>query len=274
MEKGASPIRIFAIADLHLSFGVAKPMSVFGEAWAHHTERLAAAWMREVGAQDTVLIAGDISWAMREEEVQPDLEFVARLPGRKVLLKGNHDYWWSTRKKVARLAGPGCGVLQTNALLLPQAAIVGARGWNLPSSPQFTPDDGRILAREVDRLRLSLEEGRRSGLPLIAMMHYPPLYDVAQKTVFTDLLESYGVRVCVYGHLHGTAHRSRVEGVVRGIRYHLVSADYLEFTPLALDLHEALGGGAASGAQGGRGAPGQPDASGARGAPDPHDARE
>jgi len=238
MGKGASPIRIFAIADLHLSFGVGKPMSVFGDAWADHTDRLTASWKRVVGAQDTVLIAGDISWAMREEEVRPDLEFIAKLPGRKVLLKGNHDYWWSTRKKVLELASADCEVLQTNAILLPQAAIVGARGWHLPTSPQFTADDERILAREVVRLRLSLDEGLRSGLPLIAMMHYPPLHDALENTAFTELLESYGVRVCVYGHLHGTAHRSRVEGVVRGIHYHLVAADFLNFEPLALELHE------------------------------------
>ncbi len=240
MEKGASPIRIFAIADLHLSFGVAKPMSVFGGAWEHHTDRLTASWKRAVGAQDTVLIAGDISWAMREEEVRPDMQFIAELPGRKILLKGNHDYWWSTRKKVMELAGSSCEVLQNNALLLPQAAIVGARGWNLPSSPQFTADDQRICAREVERLRLSLDEGLRSGLPMIAMMHYPPLYDAEERTAFTELLESYGVRLCVYGHLHGAAHRARVEGLVRGIRYHLVAADYLQFEPLALDLHDSL----------------------------------
>ncbi len=205
-------------------------MDVFGHAWERHTERLSVAWKQTVEPKDTVLVAGDISWAMREKEIFPDIAFLAGLPGRKVLLKGNHDYWWSTRTRVQKLF-PDDFVLQTNAVELPDCTIVGSRGWELPPEDRLTDDDRRLFKREVERLRLSLEAGSRTGKPLIAMMHYPPLPQDGSQTPFSALLEQHGVRQCVYGHLHGGAHRNRVEGAVRSVEYHLVAGDYLGFKP-------------------------------------------
>lgn len=209
-------------------------MDVFGEVWRDHASRLREAWNERVTAKDTVLIAGDISWAMRENEVEPDMAFLQSLPGRKVLLKGNHDYWWSTAKKVGLLAGSECAVLQTGAIDLGSVAIVGTRGWDLPNSARYTDEDRRIFAREIIRLRLSLEAGAKLKRPLMAMTHFPPLQPNALATPFTELFEEYGVQICVYGHLHGAAHRQRVEGRVGTVEYRLVSADYLQFHPVQL----------------------------------------
>ena len=235
MRKGASIIRIFAIGDLHLSFGVNKPMSVFGELWNDYEKKLEYHWRALVRDDDLVIIAGDISWAMRDAEVRPDLSFIRALPGEKILLRGNHDYWWGTRKKVQLLAGPGFHVLHNNALAFPGVTFVGTRGWELPDSPRYVAiEDEGIYLREVERLRLSLNEGKNSGQPLFAVMHYPPLLNADHRSGFAELLEEYGVHTCVYGHLHGQAHQSRVEGLVRHVDYHLVSSDFLAFTPLEI----------------------------------------
>ncbi len=231
MQKGASLIRIFAIADLHLSFGVDKPMSIFGQKWEHYEERLSTIWNQLIHPDDVVLIAGDISWAMRESEVIPDMAYLSTLSGKKVLLKGNHDYWWSTKKKVQELAGQNVGVLQTNAIEFPLFTVVGTRGWDLPSTTHDTDEERKIFQREVERLRISLEAGAKSKKPLIAMMHYPPMSNIDIGTPFTTLLEQYRVEFCVYGHLHGHAHRLRIEGDIRGVQYHFVAADYLNFRP-------------------------------------------
>ncbi len=222
---------LFAIADLHLSFGSNKPMDVFGKTWHNHATRIQNAWEDSVSADDYVLVPGDISWAMREQEVLPDMQFLHDLPGKKILLKGNHDYWWSTKRKVEGLAGSLCHILQNNAIPLDDFTIVGTRGWSLSDTASFSSEDEAIFLREVSRLRLSLEQGSALGKPLLAMMHYPPTTNRGEQTPFTDLLEQFGVSHCVYGHLHGTAHKYRVQGFVRNVKYQLVAADYLNFTP-------------------------------------------
>lgn len=210
-------------------------MSVFGELWTAHEYKLQQQWQNLVSDEDLVIIPGDISWAMRETEVREDLNFLKSLPGEKVILKGNHDYWWNTRKKVQELVGERIHVLQNNALVFPGFTVVGSRGWELPTSPRYNQeDDEAIYLRELSRLQVSLEEGKKSGQPLIAAMHYPPLTDVEIPSGFSDLLEAYNVTLCIYGHLHGQAHQSRVEGLVRGIRYQLVAADFLNFVPLEI----------------------------------------
>ncbi len=232
MRKGASLIRIFAIADLHLSFGVNKPMSVFGDLWVDYEQKLEREWRKLIHVDDLVIIAGDISWAMRDAEVQPDLSFLRSLPGEKILLRGNHDYWWGTRKKVQELAGHGFHVLHNNALSFSGVTFVGTRGWELPESPRYiAKEDESIYLREIERLRLSLIEGKKSGQPLFAITHYPPLLSPLHRSGFAALLEDFGVTTCVYGHLHGQAHQSRVEGLVRHVDYYLVSGDFLNFVP-------------------------------------------
>lgn len=211
-------------------------MDVFGETWADHAMRIREHWQREIHEDDVVLVPGDISWAMREAEVLPDLAFLSSLPGSKVLLRGNHDYWWSTRAKVERWAGPSCYILQNNAIAIAGCAFVGSRGWVHPQTDAENSQDALIYLREVERLRLSLEAGRQTGLPLIALTHFPPLLDPLERTPVTTLLEAYGVRLCVYGHLHGNAHKTAVQGNVNGVRYVLTAADYLQFCPLSLEI--------------------------------------
>lgn len=225
---------LFALADLHLSFGSNKPMDVFGETWHNHATRIRDAWKDCVSANDYVLIPGDISWAMREQEVVPDMQFLQELPGKKILLKGNHDYWWSTKRKVEILAGPLCSILQNNAIELEDFTLVGTRGWSLPDTTNFSSEDEAIYVREISRLRLSLEQGYPLGKPMLAMMHYPPTSHRGEQTAFTDLLEQFGVTHCIYGHLHGTAHKYRVQGFIRNVNYQLVASDYLNFTPFPM----------------------------------------
>ncbi|GGJ10358.1 ser/threonine protein phosphatase [Alicyclobacillus cellulosilyticus] len=227
---------LFAIADLHLSHGTDKPMDVFGDHWSHHTDRIARAWRAKVSAADTVLLPGDLSWAMTLAEAAEDLAWIGRLPGKKVILRGNHDYWWGGIGKVRRALPPDVYAIQNDALLAESFAICGTRGWLLPSHPRFTEEDMAIYRREGERLRLSLQQAKRLGRPLIAMMHFPPCGPEGEETLFTQLLEAFGVKVCVYGHLHGPAHRYRFEGWLRGVWYQLVSADYVQFEPVPVKL--------------------------------------
>ncbi|MCL6592976.1 MAG: metallophosphoesterase [Alicyclobacillus sp.] len=231
---------LFALADLHLSNAVDKPMDVFGPEWEGHVEKIERAWRTRVKDEDIVLLPGDLSWAMTLEEALPDLRWIASLPGEKVMIRGNHDYWWSGIGKVRQHAGPRMHALQNDALALGGYALCGSRGWLLPTHPKFTEADAVIYAREIHRLRLSLTAAQQLGLPKIALMHYPPCSYLGEVTEFTKLLADFGVRLCVYGHLHGPAHRYAVEGVVDGVEYRLVSADYTHFQPVRLDLPEKL----------------------------------
>lgn len=228
-------MRVFAIGDLHLSFGsgVDKPMDVFGEAWRDHPAHLARAWRAAVGEEDLVLIPGDISWALHLADAKPDLAFIGGLPGRKLLLRGNHDYWWTSLAQVRAALPPSAAALQNEAAAIGGFAIGGTRGWTLPGADGAQAEaDARIYRRELLRLDLSLSRmgpGRR-----IAMLHYPPLDRQCRDTEVTALLERYGVEIAVYAHLHGPAHRSAFNGVHNGVRYALVSSDYLGFSPLLL----------------------------------------
>jgi predicted phosphohydrolase len=208
-------------------------MDVFGDAWKDHVARLQEGWRARVADTDTVLIAGDISWAMKEYEAVADFSFLRTLPGTKVLLKGNHDYWWSTKRRVLQLAGAGFDVVQACAVVTSGFAIVGARGWESIRSADNDASN-RMYLRELERLRLSLAAGKKTGLPLLAMTHYPPLAQTGEPTPVTTELERAGVQLCVYGHLHGEAARGRCEGLIRGVHYRLVAADHVAFTPVQL----------------------------------------
>ena len=227
---------IYAIGDLHLSETSDKPMDVFGDAWTNHHLRIAKNWAQRVTPEDTVLLPGDLSWAMTLQEAALDLQFIARLPGKKVMIRGNHDYWWSGISKVRSQLPHDLFAIQNDSLSLGGVVICGTRGWMLPSHPQFGEDDGRLLAREAERLRMSLRHADQTGLPKICMIHYPPLGPDGESTVFTDLLETFGVSVCVYGHLHGHTHRFAFSGVKGGVRYQLTSADYIHFDPVIVSL--------------------------------------
>lgn len=218
---------VYAISDLHLPARV-KPMDVFGEHWKNHFERIKADWNARVRQGDLVLLPGDLSWAMRLEEAIEDLNSIAALPGTKLILRGNHDYWWSSIGRVRRALGDNTFALQNDSLLLNGRLYAGSRGWNIPTADS-TEDDARIYNRERMRLEMSLKSARAkdADAPITVMMHYPPLTD--EQPGFSDILEAYGVQDCVYGHLHGAGLYGAVRGERRGVRYHQVSCDGLDF---------------------------------------------
>ena len=203
-------------------------MDVFGDHWKNHFERISADWLARVSANDLVLLPGDLSWAMRLEDAIEDLNSIAALPGKKILLRGNHDYWWSSIGRVRRALGEGVYALQNDALLMEGRLYAGTRGWTLPGQ-DASEDDLRIYARERLRLEMSLNNARSkdASAPITALLHYPPLTD--DQPGFSDILEAFGVTDCVYGHLHGAGLYGAVRGVRGSVRYHQVSCDGLDF---------------------------------------------
>ncbi len=224
-------MRLYAIADLHLSLTSEKPMDVFGEAWREHMEKLEKNWRETVGQDDLVLIPGDISWAMQLSAALPDLSFIGALPGKKILLKGNHDYWWSAIGRVRAALPESMRALQNDAFLENGVGICGSRGWLCPGSSNYGENDEKIYRRELERLALSIRSLPAGAKEKIAMMHYPPFSEKSRSSGFTELLEQAGVRTVVYGHLHGDANRNAFEGEKNGITYHCVAADKLDFMP-------------------------------------------
>lgn len=221
---------VFAISDLHLSFGTDKPMDVFGHTWENYEEKIKENWENLISDNDIVILNGDNSWATYLPDTVSDFEFIHKLPGRKILLKGNHDYWWSTINKhrnFCREKGfDTIDFLQNESVLYDNTAICGTRGWQLTSKDE---QDQKVYDRELGRLKLSLEAGvKHNPDMIIAAMHYPP------DDNFKKLLEEYGVSVCVYGHLHSIAHRGVTDTVENGITYRLVSCDYLGFVPVCI----------------------------------------
>lgn len=230
-------MKIFAIGDLHLSFDerIEKPMDVFGPRWVNHYQRVREHWEAMVGSEDVVIIPGDVSWGLRQEEALADFAWIHQLPGHKVITKGNHDLWWTSVTKLNKLYDD-ITFLQNHCFPVGRAAVCGTRGWICPGTEGFDEHDQKIYDRERLRLRFSLEEGRKSGAEvLIAALHYPPTNDKMQGSGFTDLLGEFGVKTCVYGHLHGKdAFKNGVKGVMNGVEYRLVSLDYLEAKPLLI----------------------------------------
>lgn len=234
---------LFAIGDLHLPGGDEKPMDVFGSHWDDHFRRISEDWCSRVRETDTVLIPGDISWAMQLGDAAPDLAAIGQLPGKKVILKGNHDYWWSSLTRVKAILPDGMRAIQHNALDLGEAVVCGTRGWTLPTAEApLSENDQKIFAREQLRLEMSLQEAMciRADRPLVVMMHYPPLYDQERDTAFTRILEKYPVDTVVYGHLHGAGIRAGYNGVWNGVNYRLTSCDSLDFRLAEIPLQQSV----------------------------------
>lgn len=230
---------VFAIADLHLSFGVDKPMDVF-KGWEGYTEKLAEHWHRLVAPEDTVVIGGDVSWGMNLKEAFKDLQFIHELPGKKLILKGNHDYWWSTKKKIEGFFQENgfddLRIMHNCAYEADGLVLFGTRGWLYNAK---TAEDVKIVNREAGRLRLSLDAAQKLQGKPVAFLHYPPLYDGAQATEILEILVQSGVTDCYYGHVHGTlaakrAPTGRYRSGDREIQMHLVSCDYVNFTPIRI----------------------------------------
>ncbi len=229
---------VYAISDLHLSFGTDKPMDVFGDHWENHALRLREHWMNKVEENDWVLIPGDISWGIDLIEADPDLSFIEDLPGKKILSKGNHDYWWSTLNKFSEHFNiknyRTLNILHNNAYSLGEYTVCGSRGWKSPDEEDFSAEDRKIFNRELERLKLSLGQGRKLGGEIIAMLHYPPFDQKHNPNAFGQILEEFGVKTCIYGHIHGKANEAWKDEMIQNIRYHLVSCNLIGFDPLRL----------------------------------------
>lgn len=230
-------MKIFAIADLHLSFNenIEKPMDKFGPGWEGHTEKLERNWRKLVSEEDIVLIPGDISWGLRIEEAMADFEWIHALPGTKLLSKGNHDLWWSRITYLNSLYDDVI-FLQNDCYVVKEAGVVitASRGWPYPGSDEYTDHDEKIYARELMRMKMGLDAAKAAApdAEIIACLHYPPAGPAGKETAFTQLLEEYNVSKCIYGHLHGMpAYNTGIKGTVRGIEYKLVSFDYLDGVP-------------------------------------------
>lgn len=225
--------KIYAIADLHLSRAVPdKAMDVFGAHWANHSDRLRRAWQDTVRDEDLVLLPGDISWAMYLEDAAADLAFLGELPGTKLLLRGNHDYWWQSVSKVRAALPKGIFALQNDTFRFHGVEIAGTRGWTVPESAGFKEsEDRKLFEREKQRLLLSLNR-LLPDTRHIVMLHYPPFGENGAPSDFVSLLAPYAVETVVYGHLHGSkAHAAAFQGEYQGTAYHLVAADALRFVP-------------------------------------------
>lgn len=224
--------RIFAIGDLHLSHEVPdKAMDVFGAHWQDHAARIRDAWQATVGQDDLVLLPGDFSWAMHLNDTKADFQYLSELNGKKVLLRGNHDYWWSSITKVRSVLPEGVYAVQNDVLSFGSVHVGGTRGWLLPHTNAFSEQkDRKIYEREVGRLRLSLDAMPEEGLRIV-MLHYPPFAEDGTPSDFVPLLEQANVHHVVYGHLHGKTGNAAFEGERNGIFYHLVSSDRLQFCP-------------------------------------------
>ena len=236
---------LYVMGDTHLSLGVPeKPMDIF-EGWENYQQLLAENWQRLIAPEDTIVLAGDISWGMTLRQAQADFAFLDALPGHKIILKGNHDYWWNSMKKMTEFFEE-CGfstlsVLHNNCYAYEGYGLCGTRGWvNIPGETVDAGSvqqddrcaDAKVLAREQQRLRVSLEAARQQGLRPIAFLHYPPVYWGSRNELMLDVLHEYGVEHCYYGHLHGKLpHARAVKGWENGICYHLISGDYLQFVP-------------------------------------------
>lgn len=220
---------LFAIADTHLSFGTDKPMDSF-PGWNDYVDRIEKNWNKIVTDDDTVVIAGDISWAMNFDELKADFDFIERLNGKKIILKGNHDYWWNTSKKmndfIEAQRYKTISILFNNSYDVDGVSVCGSRGWLFDVDDEH---DEKVLNREVGRLRLSLESAVNDEI--IVFLHYPPVTTDTKCDEILSLLKEYGIKKCYYGHLHGIAAKKAIDDVVDGIEFRLISCDRLGFVP-------------------------------------------
>ena len=223
---------LFALGDLHLSFGVDKSMSVFGDGWHSYTERLESEFSK-LNEDDVCVLCGDISWGMSFEESLADFSFLSGLPSKKIILKGNHDYWWSTSSKMREFFNKNdiknISILHNNCHFYKDIAICGTRGW-MTDHTMTLEQNAKILNREALRLRASLNAAKKD-VEKICFFHYPPRFKDIVNAELISIMREFGVKKCYYGHIHSQGHRYAVQGNIDGIFYEMVSADYLGFSP-------------------------------------------
>ena len=208
-------------------------MDIFGPNWVNHYERVKKNWEDTVKEEDLVIIAGDVSWGLRQDEAMADLDWIHELPGTKVVIKGNHDLWWTSITKLNKLYDDMTFLQNHCYMTEDKTAVCGSRGWICPGTEGFDDHDRKIYERELLRLKFSLDEAKAGGARrIIGVLHYPPTNDKMQPSGFTELLSEYGAEICVYGHLHGReAFKNGIKGILNGVEYRLVSLDYLEAQP-------------------------------------------
>lgn len=227
---------LYAIGDLHLCLGAPKPMDVFGGTWVGYMDKLKQG-LSVIGPEDTTVLLGDLSWALDLQQARADFSWINDIPGKKIILKGNHDYWWSTAAKFYKFCNEqgfeNLFILNNNAYEYHGMAICGTRGWFFEEGHCGTHDE-KVFRRELIRLETSLKAA--GDLPKLVFLHYPPKYKGYECKEITDLLRSYEVRQCFYGHLHGASHALALEGLWDSIAYRLVSADRLDFRPYLVSL--------------------------------------
>lgn len=224
---------LYVLGDPHLSFGVEKPMDIF-QGWGNHVEKLENNWKHIVREDDTVILAGDISWGMKIEETVEDFRFLESLPGKKIILKGNHDYWWDTKTKIEKFFGKygfkTFSVLFNNAYLVDGVAICGTRGWFYDA---HGTQDEKIINREVGRLKTSIEAAKKLDGEVIVFLHYPPVFAGKECPEIMNVLLEYDIKKCYYGHLHGKhTHNLANVGNYKGIEFKLIACDYTQFKPI------------------------------------------
>lgn len=268
-------MKVYAISDLHLSFQSDKPMDLFGGHWTGYEQKILDDWNSKVGKDDVGIIAGDISWAMKMDDTVKDFEYLKKLNGTKIIIRGNHDYWWKSISRIRETLAPDVLALQNDSVRVSSsrsqfvrnsadqsaseqiphsqilnenskrehdggAVFAGTRGWKVPERYQTpTPDDKKIFDREVVRLELALADAQKKqadGDKLIAIMHYPPFNSLRDDSPFTKLMEKFGVAVCIYGHLHGKGGRKELLTTKNGVKYYLTSCDLLGFAVAEIDL--------------------------------------
>ena len=231
-------MKIFAISDLHLSNSCDKPMDVFGGHWENYTDKIQSNWNEKISNDDLVLVAGDISWAMKLDEVHEDLKWIDKLPGKKVIIKGNHEYWWKSISAVREILPSSIMAIQNDAIRFENGYIVcGTRGWTVPETgKEFLPEDLKIYKREVERLKLTLmfaKNLKQENDKIVAMIHFPPFNSEQQESEFTKLFEEYGVDTVVFGHLHGYTN-CPLKTELNGVKYVFTSCDHIKNDPVLI----------------------------------------
>ncbi len=229
---------IYALGDLHLSLGegINKPMDIYGDQWVRHAERLKENWLKHIHDDDTVILAGDISWALKFNEAKADLDWLHELPGYKIIIKGNHDLWWTGIQKMNRIYDDII-FLHNFCVVVEDVAICGSRGWVCPGTEGYTELDQRIYNRELMRVQRSIDDAVAKGIKkIIGVLHFPPTNDKLQVSGFTEMFTKAGVNQVVYGHLHGTeTYHKGLQGFFNGVEYKLVSLDYLKCNPAMIE---------------------------------------
>lgn len=231
-------MKFWAISDLHLSTSCDKPMDVFGGSWENYTEKIAYNWKKLVKPEDIVLLGGDISWAMQLSEVESDLLWIDKLPGKKIMIKGNHEYWWKSITAVRNILPKSISAIQNDSIKIGNVLICGTRGWTVPEhGKQLEKEDEKLYKREVERLKLSLanmEKNRKPEDVVIAMIHYPPYNMTKEDSDFTKLFEEYKVDKVIFGHLHGKLVNMDKIYEKNGVTYYFTATDHVDNTPVLI----------------------------------------